>query len=81
MGVAVRELSNELGLQNVMNGNTSKTLIKRTIAKKIKEEAWKTMEDSKKVRDRLTFNPDDNSYIKCHRQGCGSDTGLEQFPK
>ena len=23
------------------------------------------MEESKKVRDRLTFNPDDNSYIKC----------------
>ena len=59
------ELSNELGLQNVLNGNTSKTLIKRTTAKKIKEEAWKAMEDSKKVRDRLTFNPEDNSYIKC----------------
>ena len=59
------ELSKELGIQNVMNGNTSKTLIKRTIAKKIYEENWKSMEDSKKVRDRLTFNPDDNSYIKC----------------
>ena len=56
------ELSKELGIQNVMNGNTSKTLIKRTIAKKIHEETWKAMEDSKKVRDRLTFNPDDNSY-------------------
>ena len=58
-------LANELGLQNVMHGNTSKQLIKRTIAKKIKEEAWNAMEDSKKVRDRLTFNPEDNNYIKC----------------
>jgi len=58
-------LANELGLQNVMHGNTSKELIKRTIAKKIKEEAWNAMEDSKKVRDRLTFNPEDNNYIKC----------------
>ena len=33
------EISNELGLQNVMNGNTTKGLIKRTIAKKIKEES------------------------------------------
>ena len=50
------ELSNELGLQNVMNGNTSKTLIKRTIAKKIYEENWKSMEDSKKVRDKVKGN-------------------------
>ena len=48
-----------------MNGNTTKGLIKRTIAKKIKEESWNEMEQSKKVRDRLTFNPADNTYIKC----------------
>ena len=59
------EISNELGLQNVMNGNTTKGLIKRTIAKKIKEESWNEMDKSKKVRDRLTFNPEDNTYIKC----------------
>ena len=46
-----------------MNGNTTKGLIKRTIAKKIKEESWNEMEQSKKVRDRLTFNPADNTYM------------------
>ena len=60
-----KEITDELGLQNIMNGNTPKSLIKRTIAKKIKEESWSAMENSKKVRDRLTFNPADNTYIKC----------------
>ena len=48
-----------------MLGNTPKSLIKRTIAKKVHIEFWNAMENSKKVRDRLTFNPADNTYIKC----------------
>ena len=37
----------------------------RTIDKKVHIEFWNAMENSKKVRDRLTFNPADNTYIKC----------------
>ena len=45
-----------------MIGKPPKGLVKRrTFAKKIKEEFWNAMEDSKKVRDRLTFNLADNT--------------------
>ena len=60
-----KELTNELEMPNIMLGNTPKALIKRTIAKKVHIEFWNAMENSKKVRDRLTFNPADNTYIKC----------------
>ena len=60
-----KELTDELEMPNIMLGNTPKALIKRTIAKKVHIEFWNAMENSKKVRDRLTFNPADNTYIKC----------------
>ena len=60
-----KELTDELEMPNIMLGNTPKSLIKRTIAKKVHIEFWNAMENSKKVRDRLTFNPADNTYIKC----------------
>ena len=42
-------------MPNIMLGNTPKVLIKRTIAKKVHIEFWNAMENSKNVRDRLTF--------------------------
>ena len=55
----------------------------RTIDKKVHIEFWNAMEKSKKDKDRLTFNPADNTYIKCLflPQGCGLNIELEQSQK
>ena len=58
-----RKFSWELGLPNIMCINKTKNEIKEAIKAKIIEEYRDAMEDQKKVKDRLTDNPEDNSYI------------------
>ena len=58
-----KTISEELGLPNVATQKVSKGEIKRAIEAKDKEEKRKDMEESKKVGDRLTDNPTDNSYL------------------
>ena len=56
-------ISEEIGLANVVTQSVSKGEIKRAICEKDKEEKRQDMENSKKVGDRLTDNPTDNSYL------------------
>ena len=54
----------ELRIPNLMIIERTKNEIKEVIKAQIKEEFREAMEKQKKVSDRLTDNPEDNSYIK-----------------
>ena len=58
-----RNLAHELGIPDVMMNKVSKGTIKNALEAKNKEEKRQEMENSKKVGDRLTDNPHDNSYL------------------
>ena len=58
-----RILAHEIGLENLLIYKFSKGDIKEAVRIKIKEEFKKEMEDSKKVCDRLSDDPEDNSYM------------------
>ena len=50
-------------MENLLIYKYSKGDIKEAIKNKVKEEFKQEMEDSKKVYDRLSENPEDNSYM------------------
>ena len=58
-----RELAEEIGLEDLLKYKFSKGDIKEAVRNKIQEEFKKEMEDSKKVCDRLSNEPADNSYL------------------
>ena len=58
-----RKLAKEIGLENLLIYKYSKGDIKEAIRIKIKEEFKKEMEDSKKVCDRLSEDPEEKSYM------------------
>ena len=57
------QLCEEIGIQDIMCFDTTEQIIKDAIWQKMNEEALQEMQGKKKVRDRLTENPEDNSYI------------------
>ena len=56
-------LSEDLGIPNVVYNRVSKSTIKQATESKDKEEKRFEMENSRKVGDRLTDNPKDNTYL------------------
>ena len=58
-----RELAKEVGLEDLLMYKFSKGDIKEAVKCKIQEEFKKEMEDSKKVCDRLSEKPEENSYL------------------
>ena len=56
-------LSEDLGIPNVVYNRVSKSTIKQATEAKDKEEKRLDMENSRKVGDRLTDNPKDNTYL------------------
>ena len=58
-------LCSELGLPNITTTPITKGEIKRAIAEKKCEENRTLMTNSSKCSDRLTDNPEDNSYLAC----------------
>ena len=56
-------LSEELGIPNVVFNSVKKCIIKQGTDNKDKEEKRCEMQNSKKVGDRLTDNPNDNTYL------------------
>ena len=59
----VARICNEIGIQDIMYFKTTEQYIKNAIWQKMNEEALEEMQKKKKVSDRLTENPEDNSYI------------------
>ena len=57
------DLCNELGLPDITTTIITKSEIKRAIAEKKCEENRTLMTESSKCADRLTDNPEDNSYL------------------
>ena len=58
-----KSLSEELGIPNVVFNKVNKSTIKQAIEAIDKKEKRTDMENSKKVGDRLTDNPKDNTYL------------------
>ena len=58
-----RKISEQIGLPDVMYTSVSKYEIRRAINQADLNEKRKDMEESKKCGDRLTDNPDDNTYL------------------
>ena len=57
------KICEEIDIPDIMCFDTTDQMIKDAIWKKMNEEALQEMQSKKKVRDRLTENPEDNSYI------------------
>ena len=76
-----RKLAKEIGLEDLLKYKFSKGDIKEAVRCKIQEEFRKDMEDSKKVCDRLSDEPAENSYLSRMpyiEPECGSDIEQEQ---
>ena len=58
------ELTDKLGLPNIMLNLVSKGEIKQAIARDSNADLKEEMQNSKKVGDRWTANPMDNTYMK-----------------
>ena len=58
-----KSLSEELGIPNVVFNKVNKSTIKQATEAIDKKEKRTDMENSKKVGDRLTDNPKDNTYL------------------
>ena len=56
-------LCKEIGLRDIMFFDTTEGAIKNAVWQKMNEEALVEMQSKKKVSDRLSDNPEDNSYI------------------
>ena len=65
LGYECTNLCQELGLPNIATTTITKGDIKRAIAKKKGEENRIAMTESSKCSDRVTDNPEDNSYLAC----------------
>ena len=65
LGYECREASKLVGIPNLMCHQVSKTEIKGAIREQYCLELKEAMRDSKKVSDRLTDNPADNTYVTC----------------
>ena len=57
------QICDEIGIQDIMFFETTEQAIKNAIWQKMNKEALEEMQNKKKVSDRLTENPEDNSYI------------------
>ena len=57
------EIAQEIGLEDLMFNSYSKKDIKEAIKNAMKKEFLNEMQRSTKVNDRLSEDPDDNSYI------------------
>ena len=60
-----RQICLDLGLSDIANTFLSKSKLKSAIFFQMNEEALKDMTNSRKLSDRLTENPEDNTYIHC----------------
>ena len=60
-----RQICLDLGLSDITNTFLTKSKLKSAIFFQMNEEALKDMTNSSKVSDRLTENPEDNTYIHC----------------
>ena len=56
-------LGNEIGIPDLMFNNCT-SQIKNKVKEHVKRECRNAMENKKKVQDRLTDNPDYNTYLK-----------------
>ena len=65
LGYECTNLCQELELPNIATTTITKGDIKRAIAKKKGEENRIAMTESSKCSDRVTDNPEDNSYLAC----------------
>ena len=57
------QICDEIGIPDIMCFETTEQVIKDAVWNKMNEEALQEMQKKKKVKDRLTENPKDNSYI------------------
>ena len=63
LGYECSILCNELGLDNILTSSSTKSDIKNAIYNLVTNETRRSMQDSAKVADRLTDNPEDNNYL------------------
>ena len=60
-----KQICHELEMPDILGTFAPKTKIKSSIFLKMNEKALDEMKNSTKVSDRLTDNPQDNTYIHC----------------
>ena len=58
-----RQIAHEIGLENLMLYRYSKKDIKEAVKAAMKKEFLEEMQSSVKVKDRLSDDPEENSYI------------------
>ena len=63
-GYECKQLTDKLGLPNIMLNLVSKGEIKQALARVSNAELKEEMQNSRKIGDRWTDNPRDNAYLK-----------------